>query len=386
MANELENLMAVAGQNKSSGNISNLFTLLLGQILPLSRSERQQNAFNQRMAEEAFNREVEFYDSRQSAPAMVQQYKEAGINPALVAGYAPSNPPSSQAASGSGGSPALAAIQLAMEMKMRNKELDLQKDIAKADIDLKESQAGLNRSNTTAQDIRNKYLDALESGKVSEISTSIEEMKSNISLNSVQERLAEHNIDKTDAEAALSWLNVTFSVESMDDRLELAHWQRMSAEYTAKFGEARANRAQEYVDSEINKMAADAFLSNASAQQVTKFVHQYFDDIGTGQSLFQTLTVEQVEHLRSQIEYNQENTRFTFKNGKYIEKMSGKVEAETNYVEKQTAYLFLDKMNQTLGTAATVVNAFKPGVSVTETHTTNSKGFEQHTSSRTTTN
>lgn len=51
-------------------------------------AEQQEDAqeFNAAQAEEAYDRQVEFYENYQSPKAMVNQYREAGLNPALMFG------------------------------------------------------------------------------------------------------------------------------------------------------------------------------------------------------------------------------------------------------------------------------------------------------------
>lgn len=50
-------------------------------------SEAQINRdFQSKMAEDAYDREVEFYEQYQSIGAQIRQYKDAGLNPALLAG------------------------------------------------------------------------------------------------------------------------------------------------------------------------------------------------------------------------------------------------------------------------------------------------------------
>lgn len=59
--------------------------------------------FQAKQAEEAYQRQVDFYNTYQSPSAMVQQYKDAGLNPALMVGgnVGQTSVPSSSAPSGS---------------------------------------------------------------------------------------------------------------------------------------------------------------------------------------------------------------------------------------------------------------------------------------------
>lgn len=66
-----------------------------------SQEADEQRRFLSKEAELAYERQEDFYDSRQSPSAMVQQYKEAGLNPmALAGGSMPSSSPVSSSAPG----------------------------------------------------------------------------------------------------------------------------------------------------------------------------------------------------------------------------------------------------------------------------------------------
>lgn len=71
----------------------------------LTQAEQQQNAFNAAEADKARAWQEEFYNKYQSPGAQIAQYRDAGINPAVMFGQGPSSssPASSPAASGAGG-------------------------------------------------------------------------------------------------------------------------------------------------------------------------------------------------------------------------------------------------------------------------------------------
>ena len=62
--------------------------------------------FQAQQAQLARDYQTEFYETYQSPSAMVRQYQDAGINPALAAGYSPSTPPAVSSPSGSAASAA----------------------------------------------------------------------------------------------------------------------------------------------------------------------------------------------------------------------------------------------------------------------------------------
>lgn len=110
---------------------------------------RENNQFNAAQAELARQFQEDFYLKYQSPAAMMSQYKDAGLNPVLAAGYATNTPPSASSAS-AGSSPSAAAATSGMNGVG---PMDLIGSIAsimklKAEINLINSEAQKNRSSS----------------------------------------------------------------------------------------------------------------------------------------------------------------------------------------------------------------------------------------------
>lgn len=264
-------------QNASSSMPKNfnsgVLMSLLGQFLPLSASERQQNAFNQKMAEDAYNRQIDFYERFNSPQAMVKQYQEAGINPALVAGYSPSMPPSSQAASGNGGSPAFDAVQLAMEMKMRGQELQIQRDIADAEIRNKDADTEFKQENT-----RNKQFENISAEEFFRLRNQSLYASIKNDLASAENLAAQTALTIT--RDAISNLDLEFykNIQDAREHAFLAAARAQEAQTSIAEYEAE-NYAYRYA-LELKQVIANTYLSNAHAEQVRKYTREMLDSPG----------------------------------------------------------------------------------------------------------
>ena len=131
-------------------------------------------------AEKAYEREVEFYNSTQSPSAMVEQYKNAGLNPALMAGgsvgagsVSASAPSGSSASSSSSALPSMPSImEAALSMK------SILASIKKTEKE------------TEGQEIDNQmkskevsWYDAYMSTNLEQMKSSIDKVKSDIEVN-----------------------------------------------------------------------------------------------------------------------------------------------------------------------------------------------------------
>lgn len=139
-------------------------------------SEAQVNRdFQSKMAEDAYDRQVEFYEQYQSIGAQMRQYKDAGLNPALLAGgVSPaSSAPSSASPSGSApsGSSASSGASVAGMSSLpgvigfAEKALDLQ--AMKAQIDNYNAEVREKNSRALLNEI-----DSLTRGKMNEATLS----------------------------------------------------------------------------------------------------------------------------------------------------------------------------------------------------------------------
>lgn len=129
---------------------------------------------NQRILnDEDYQRKIDFYERYESPEAMVRQYKEAGINPMLLAGNGAGASASGGVGTGSadvhtdGGDPGMLASILSsmlgffQSQKGLNNEMEIAKMRNAVDVEK-------NRINASQVDAYNKYLDALRTGKEKE--------------------------------------------------------------------------------------------------------------------------------------------------------------------------------------------------------------------------
>lgn len=230
----------------------------------LTQSAREQNAFNAREAEEAYNRQVDFYDSRQSAPAMVEQYKQAGINPALVSGYSPSSPPTSEAASGNGGNPSGDILGLLVNLFMRNKEFQLQKSLVDAEVDLKNAQAGEARSRTVGQDIDNMSKERYNELRNESMLATINNILAN-TKNTEQNTLLQSfqtAIYKSDSEVRDKLNKI---------KVDLAEAQYQYQLYQNDMTKFELEHQQQRFDADIANIWSSTALNNAHASQIREY-------------------------------------------------------------------------------------------------------------------
>lgn len=159
--------------------------------------------FQSKEAEIAYDRQQEFYDTRQSPAAMVQQYQEAGLNPALLAGgvsgtSSPQSSPSGSAASSSSSRvPEIADVMKSMV------------DIEAIKASIAESKARASKTVAEEEKIRKdtSWIDTYNSTSIDSMKAGIEQVKSNIEVNKqqVQESLQRvqeslKRMDKMDSE------------------------------------------------------------------------------------------------------------------------------------------------------------------------------------------
>lgn len=281
----------------NSNDLVGYLSLLLGQFLPLSRSEREQNSFNQRMAEDAYNRQIDFYERFNSPSSMVQQYEDAGINPALVAGYSPSSPPSSQAASGNGGSPALGALQLALEMKMKGKELSIQKDVADAQIRNIDADTALKNEN--AENKRFENLSAEEFYKLRNAS-----LLGSIRLSEEQSSTEEEKRGLYHVQQSL--LHVDFRTRDRLNELRI-NILELQKEYQESANEQLSFQVEMQAETyfiQMRNIIAQTSLSNAHATQIREYAKtmlqtEYVDADGKKYlNLLAAMTDNEINSLR----------------------------------------------------------------------------------------
>lgn len=159
--------------------------------------------FQSKEAELAYARQQDFYDTRQSPAAMVRQYQEAGLNPALLAGGVSGS--SSPQSSPSGSAASAHSSSLPPMVDVMKSIVDLQ--AIKASI--AESKARADKTEAESEKIRKEtsWIDTYNTTSIESMKSGIEQVKSNIEVNeqSVQESLQRvqeslKRMDKMDSE------------------------------------------------------------------------------------------------------------------------------------------------------------------------------------------
>lgn len=204
----------------------------------LDRSFQSQEAdinrrFQAKEAELAFDREVDFYEKYKSPSAQVQQYKDAGLNPMLLAGGmgASSSPsasaPSGSMPSGAHGSSGIGSVSNANPFQFARDAFDFAGlatalEQRKADVEKTRAETENLKQSTSESSARTdmtraelNWVDAINSGNLSLISA---ETKKLISSSKVDEK----SIERITAEIA----NITTNTLFQADSLETAKAQR----------------------------------------------------------------------------------------------------------------------------------------------------------------
>lgn len=138
--------------------------------------------FQSKEAELAYERQLDFYDTRQSPAAMVQQYKDAGLNPALLSGgvsgsSSPQSSPSGSAAHASSSSiPQMVDVMKSMV------------DIEAIRASIAESRARKQKTEAEEEHIRKEtsWIDTYNTTNIDSMKAGIDQVKSNIEVNEQQ--------------------------------------------------------------------------------------------------------------------------------------------------------------------------------------------------------
>lgn len=266
----------------------------------MTNAQKQQNEFeaNQaqinrdfqsKEAELAFERQVEFYDEYQSIGAQMRQYRENGLNPALLAGgVSPSaSGGSSPAAQGSNAySTALSNNPMALVsfvMQMLGKKAQI--DNIKADTDLKQS-----TSNKT--DKETSWIDRLNSQNIKQSEQIISESRSNCQLNtqkvnesaqSVQESIK--RMDVMDSTITLNGSLVNLNLSQAQLNMVKSKVENLNAQTIEKilpYVEARqeAEIALTTAKTEEAKFAAEQNMYEANLRMLKGLVEADLIDSG----------------------------------------------------------------------------------------------------------
>lgn len=156
--------------------------------------------------EQAFQRNVDFYQRFQAPNAMVRQYQEAGLNVGLMYGGAGSPSATSMSNAGSAGSASntpFDAIGQLLRSLIDLKSVSIQEKKVDSEIKVNESVIGRNESETKTVDIRNANLQELYDLQKNSEEANIQFMNEQIKTEPVKRALLRMEISDKEAEFAL---------------------------------------------------------------------------------------------------------------------------------------------------------------------------------------
>lgn len=229
--------------------IQNWANSIFASIFNISATGRDKelDAMADENAEDAYRRQVEFFENFQSPEAQMKSqlkaYNIAGLNTMGLAGYQPSvtasSAPMASPASGSGSSP-LGAISSMLELLLKKKQTNINQKMADADIGVKEA---------TAEGIRTENAHKDEYWK-----TLIAKLKSETNLNTA-------NVEKVITDTEYSKLLVQYAPTQFSAQI----YELMTR------GELNESKIQE-VSSIIAKNASEIRLNDVEIKRVESVI------------------------------------------------------------------------------------------------------------------
>lgn len=158
-------------------------------------AEQQEDSqqFNAAQAEEAYNRQVEFYENYQSPKALVNQYREAGINPALMFGGSVGGSSTPQPAASS--SPVGAGSSSASPLSALGPITELMNTLSMLKVN--ESIANKNNADASKTSQEASWIDTYNSTQIDVMRAGIDEVRSNIEVNSAKVSESLQNVQES---------------------------------------------------------------------------------------------------------------------------------------------------------------------------------------------
>lgn len=230
--------------------------------------------------EEEYQRKIDFYERYESPQAQVNQYKNAGLNPALMYGYGASV--SASGGIGSAGSASVPSesgesvsslLSVLVGAALQNKQLGQQKDLRNRELDLKDrelelygtlvgSQSRNIDARTVYQNTVNMYEDSFRKWTVENLKDTSSELKSRLKNYEVQRLLGLSQVARNDAETSM------LMVQERIARIDEKYRSRIAA------AQARVSELQASLLATQDKFQAQLLQSelNIAAQQVTSLI------------------------------------------------------------------------------------------------------------------
>lgn len=233
-------------------------------------SEAQKNRdFQSKEAELAFEREVDFYEQYKSPTAQVQQYKDAGLNPALLAGgIGATTSPSASAPQGAQGHSSSSAPVNHNPFALAKDAFDfagLAQALEQRKADVKRTKAETDRIDAETQKINKEtsWIDAYNSASIDSMRAGIDKVRSDIDVN---ESLIDKNIQ--DVQESISRVSVNESTVKVNGALiDLHGSQKVLNECKAAVERLNAQTIKEMLPYIQARQEAEIALTNSKTDE-----------------------------------------------------------------------------------------------------------------------
>lgn len=340
-------VMSLFGKNTAVGSIGRAMT-----GAGLTGAQAEQNAFNASQAEITRMWQEKMQGSQYQRS--VQDMLKAGLNPALMYGSSagPASMPSGVMAAGNSIAPDVSSL---INLMMAKKQMNL------IDSQINKNEADANKANTEAegQEITNFYLDqtlqaqlALYGANYNEINAQIDLLEQKLKTEQAQTNLTKAGISLKNAEVALTVQKRIAEEIQNGYRDEMLQLDIQAKKLNNLLTAASTNKN----DAEVKKLTEELSLVKAQVDNIQQ------DTIL--KMLNQGLISQETENAA--IEWAIKNEHLS------------QEEVKTKYASKEArAHLIGSYVNMAcdvLDSTAGVVNAVKPGVTVTETTNHYDKG------------
>lgn len=214
--------MGIEGANSLTNLLAAITNRITGASLtPADREAAALQLSNQQtLNEEDFQRKIDFYERYESPQAMMQQYKAAGLNPALMYQGAPSVSASGGVGTGSAQSvsPAMESISSLIQaiggISVQNHRMKLDYELKQRELELESRRVGAMEKSTDADvalknfQSQNEFIRAKWADKVFDVETKNVQARTDVLVdqlktNSVQRMLFNQNISESVARSSL---------------------------------------------------------------------------------------------------------------------------------------------------------------------------------------
>lgn len=218
--------MFTNGADGLMSGLGSLFDALISRLTgaALTPAEKEASALQlqnqQTLNEEDFQRKIDFYERYESPQAIMNQYKAAGLNPALMYGGGASVSASGGVGTGSASMPSAGVESIAglvsaiSGMSLRSKELQLEQRMKERDLELEEERIGVQRMQAQAyadylrsqregQDITNLNLQRMFDLQAGEVRAKTDALIDGLQSAAAQRILLRNQVSESQARSSL---------------------------------------------------------------------------------------------------------------------------------------------------------------------------------------